>query len=215
MQHLSKPTQTDTHTPLSCYSLSPLHVHFQATSSTWPYLAPDTCRVNNMDPSWVTALSLLAWRPSRDMAGRERRIVKSVNIWDQTQSQKDLRHFRKAEWGSIDTQPAAYPEKWGCAGCEATSPRVQKPDSSAAQPGTNKSPAHHADTHKKDEDTEQHTRSINSTTILLFAYRHRLTLTAAAALVLLLIKQIFQQSRWMHDQTLPYLPDPVCVSVSV
>lgn len=37
-----------------------------------PYLAPDTCRVNNMAPRWVTALSLSAWSPSNDTANRWR-----------------------------------------------------------------------------------------------------------------------------------------------
>lgn len=39
----------------------------------------------------------------------------------------------------------AYRVRWGYVGCEASAPRVLTPGSSALEPGTNKSPAGHAD----------------------------------------------------------------------
>lgn len=37
------------------------------------YLAPDTCRVKSMEPSWVSAWPPRAWRASRDMAADRRK----------------------------------------------------------------------------------------------------------------------------------------------
>lgn len=113
--------------------------------------------------------------------------------------------------------------KWGYVGCEAISLRVQRPDSSAPEPGTNKSPAGHADTEKRCMERQNwreqgpRKRTINSNTMLFSSLRRSLIL-AAAALLLLLIKQIYPQAGRSMSKPLPSPPSSLstaCLTVSV